>query len=44
VAHVIGKAQTQKRQRHPAALAFFAHEQKHPAATLNVVDVALAGG
>jgi hypothetical protein len=44
VAHVIGKAQTQKRQRHPAALVLLPHEQHHPAAALNVVDLSLPGG
>jgi hypothetical protein len=44
VAHVIGKAEAQKRQRHPAAFASFAHKQQHPAAARAVVDVALAGG
>jgi hypothetical protein len=44
VAHVLRKAQAKKRQRHPAALVLLPHKQQHPAAPLNVVDVALPGG
>jgi hypothetical protein len=44
VAYIVGKAQAQERQRHPAAFAFLAHKQQHPAAEPLVVDVALPGG
>jgi hypothetical protein len=43
VAHIFGKAQAQKRQRHPAAPVLLPHEQHHPAAAPLVVDITLTG-
>lgn len=43
VAHVIGEAEAQERQRDPAAFVLLPHQQQPVAAALDVVDVALAG-
>lgn len=39
---IVSKTQSMGRQRHPVMLFFSSHKQKHLAATLGVVDVALA--
>jgi len=44
VAHVIGEAEAQERQRDPAAFVLLPHQQQPLAAALDVMDVALAGG
>ncbi|HBH72386.1 MAG TPA: hypothetical protein DDY43_02870 [Synechococcales bacterium UBA10510] len=43
VAHVIGEAEAQERQRDRAAFVLLPHQQQPVAAALDVVDVALAG-
>jgi hypothetical protein len=43
MAHVIGEAEAQERQRDPAAFVLLPHQEQPVAAALDVVDVALAG-